>query len=271
VYETYQALLEAVADRMGWSPNRLAVGEDLAYGNMVACPSATWTTKPSPTDPTLPPMTDQERTGIVTECFHTRRYFLRQLFQSLPAVVLILGQSTANAFNAELRGRFVKGAPQPDEPLERLMDREVRLSYGELPGGSTLDARVVFSPHITGDPRHFEQARDRVVSQIAEEAQAGRVVFDQRSGHLRRPPGACVFCPMLEIGPCDYVDDLRPLSPPARLTADSPVTLLQDEKRVQAALLANVLEAAPPVERAWAGTDEPHEPEPDRPAQRPGP
>jgi hypothetical protein len=111
VYETYQALLDAVADRMGWSPHRLTVGEDLAYGNMVACPSATWTTRPSPTDPTLPPMTEQERTGIVTECFHTRRYFLRQLFQSLPAVVLILSQNTANAFNAELRGRFVKGAP----------------------------------------------------------------------------------------------------------------------------------------------------------------
>jgi hypothetical protein len=185
--------------------------------------------------------------------------------------VLILSQSTANAFNAELRGRFVKGAPRPDEPLERLMEREVRLSYGELPDGSTLDARVVFSPHITGDPRHFERARDRVVAQIAEEAQAGRVVFDQGSGHLRRPPGACVFCPMLEIGPCDYVDDLRPLSPPARLTADSPMPLLQDEKRVQAALLAKALETAPPVERAWAGTDEPHQPEPGRPAQRPGP
>jgi hypothetical protein len=71
--------------------------------------------------------------------------------------------------------------------------------------------------------------------------------------------------------PCDYVDDLRPLSPPARLTADSPVTLLQDEKRVQAALLAKAVEAAPPVERAWAGTDEPHGPEPGPPAQRPGP
>jgi hypothetical protein len=98
------------------------------------------------------------------------------------------------------------------------MDREVRFAYGELPDGSTLDARVVFSPHITGDPRRFEQARDRIIDQLAEEAQAGRVVFDLRSGHLGRPPGACVFCPMLEIGPCGYVDDLRPLSPPARLT-----------------------------------------------------
>jgi hypothetical protein len=116
---------------------------------------------------------------------------------------------------------------------------------------------VVFSPHITGDPRRFEQARDRIVDQLAAEARAGRVVFDQRSGHLGRPPGACVFCPMLEIGPCDYVEDLRPLSPPTRLTADSPATLLQDEKRVQEGLLAKVAEAAPPVERAWAGTDEP--------------
>ncbi len=256
MYEAYQALLDALADRMGWAPHQLTVGEDLAYGNMVACPSAKWTTKASPTDPQLPPMTDQERTGIVTECFRTRRYFLRQLFQSLPAVILIFSQTTANAFNAELQGRFVAGAPQPEEPLERLMDREVRIAYGDLPGGSALGARVVFSPHVTGDPKHFAEGRERVVAQLAEEAQAGRLAFNQRSGHLGRPPGACVFCPMLDIGPCDYTDELRPLTAAPLLTADSPGALLQREKQQQAAMLAGVADAAPPVQRAWAATDE---------------
>jgi hypothetical protein len=77
--------------------------------------------------------------------------------------------------------------PQPDEPLERLMDREARFAYGELPDGSTTYGRC---PHRRGSP-------------------------------------------------------------------PTPVALLQDEKRVQAGLLAKVAEAVPPVEWAWAGTDQP--------------
>jgi hypothetical protein len=256
MYRTYQSLLDALAAAMGWAEHRLVLGEDMAYGNMVACPSAKWTTQPSAEDPDLPPMTREEMTGIVTECFRTRKHFLRQLFQSLPAVILVFSQTTANAFNQELRSRFAKGAPEPRESLESLERREVRISYGDLPDGSTLDARVVYSPHITGDPSHFAEARDRVVAQMVEEVRAGRLAYDPTAGHLRRPPGSCVFCPMLEIGPCDYVDQLRPLGVDFRLTAAEPSVSPLEDKRVSAALMAGVVEAAPPVEEAWAGTDE---------------
>ena len=111
MYSTYQGLLDALAAAMGWPSQQLVVGEDLAYANMVACPSAKWTTRASAADPTLPAMTLSERAGIVTECFRERRYFLRQLFQSLPAVILVFSQSTANAFNNELRDRLVVGTP----------------------------------------------------------------------------------------------------------------------------------------------------------------
>jgi hypothetical protein len=256
MYTTYQGLLDALAAAMGWPSQQLVVGEDLAYANMVACPSAKWTTRASPSDPTLPAMTTSERAGIVTECFRERRYFLRQLFQSLPAVILIFSQSTANAFNGELRDRLVVGTPDPNEPLEQLMDREVRLAYGELADGSSLDARVVYSPHITGDPRHFREARDRVVAQLRVEADAGRIRMNPDSGHLSRPVGACVFCPMLQIGPCDYLEELRPLTPPARLTADAAPGLLQQEKQVQAELLAGGVQATGVVEQTWGATDE---------------
>jgi hypothetical protein len=256
MYEAYQALLDTLADRMGWSPHRLTVGEDLAYGNMVGCLSAKWTTKPSPTDPLLPPMTDAERTGIVTECFRTRRYFLRQLFQTLPPAILIFSQTTANAFNAELQGRFVAGAPERDEPLDRLMQREVRIAYGEPPDGPGLQARVVYAPHVTGDPGQFAAARERVLAQLVEEAQAGRLAFNQASGHLGRPPGGCVFSPTFDIGPCDYAGELRPLPAAPRPTAAAPGSPSQAEKRQQAAMLAGVVNAAPPVEDAWSATDE---------------
>jgi hypothetical protein len=262
MYEAYQGLLDSLAQKMGWNDAKLTVGEDLSYGNMVAMPSAKWTTAPDPGDPSLPPMTRTERDGIVSECFRERRYFLRQLFQSLPSVLLIFSQSTANAFIAELGSRFTVGAPTAQEPLEQLMQREIRLLYGEISDGREIDARVIFAPHATGNPRDFAAARARVVEQLAEEASAGRLTYDATSKHLTRPPGACVFCTMLEIGPCDYLDELQPLSAAPRLTADSAVSSLRREKEVQDSFMADVVASAPPVDEAWSASDETGTPNP---------
>ena len=261
MYLAYQDLLDSLAATMGWAEHALVVGEDLAYGNMVACPSAKWTTTPDPTDPTLPPMTEDQKVGVVTECFHTRRYFLRQLFQSLPAVILVFSQNTANAFVGELQSRFVMGHPEPGESLEALMAREIRLHYGDLPDGTSLDARVIFAPHVTGSPAEYAPARARVIAQLAEEATAGNLRLNPDTGHLARPQGACAFCPMLEIGPCDYVAELRPLTEAPQLTADSPASLLREEKVVQARLMAGVAaaterDARERVAQVWAETDD---------------
>jgi hypothetical protein len=260
MYEGYEMLLDRLAQAMGWPATKLAVGEDLVYMNMVASASAKWLLRPDPRDPLMPPMTKEEMAGIVTECFRERRYFLRQLFQSLPRVLLVFSQTTANAFNEELGTRFTRGDPEPREPLTELTKRHVRVHYGDLPDGTELDARVIYSPHITGNPADFAAASKRVVTQLVEEATAGRLALNPATGHLRRAPGACVFCPMLEIGPCDYEDELQPLTTPPRLTADAPVAALQAEKAVQAALLDGVVEAAPPVTEAWAYTDGRDEP-----------
>ena len=67
-----------------------------------------------------------------------------------------------------------------------------------------------------------------------------------------------MFCPMLQIGPCDYLEELRPLTPLARLTADTALGLHQ-ERQVQAGLLAGITETVAPVEQAWGATDEPDE------------
>ncbi len=264
MYDGYQDLLDGLAEKMGWPGGKLAVGEDLTYGNMVASASAKWTTRPAPAnDPDLPPMTEDERVGIVTECFHERKYFLRQLFQSLPAVLMIFSQSTANAFVAEMGSRFIAGDPKPGEDIEELMKRQIRLLYGDLEDGRRLDVRVIFAPHITGNPADFAPARARVIEQMAEEANGGRLTFNETTGHLGRPPGACVFCPMLEVGPCDYEAELQPISSAPALTADSGVGALQEEKNVQVGLRSGILEAAPPVQEGWADTDDADEPVPD--------
>src|SRR4249920_2336412 len=125
---------------------------------MVACPSAKWINKRDPADPEMPPMSTTEQVGIVAECFHIRRYFLRQLFQSLPRVLLIFSQSTTDAFLGEMAGHITTKNAKLGDRIDDLLQREVRLEYGRI-GAQTLTARVIFSPHITGDPRHFATAR----------------------------------------------------------------------------------------------------------------
>lgn len=256
MYEAYQGLLDALAEAMAWKGAELVVGEDLSYGNMVAMPSAKWATAPNPKEPDVPVMSGEEAEGIVSECFRERSYFLRQLFQSLPTVIFIFSRSTAAKFIGQLQDHFSVGTPKEDESIAALMDREVRLSYGTLPDGRELDARVIFAPHPTGDRPAFLKARPQVVAQMVEEARAGRVAYNPDTKHLTRPPGACVFCPMLEIGPCDYLEELQPLSAAPQLTADSPVASLQEERQLQESLMSDLVEAAPPVAPAWGEPDE---------------
>lgn len=257
-YRDYQSLLNDLATTMNWNGAKLAVGEDLAYMNMVACPSAKWTTQPIPADPTLPPMTETERTGIVTECFRERRYFMRQLVQTLPSVILVISQNTANAFLSEMQGRFTLGNPQPGDSVKNLVDQDIRLGYGTLPDGSTLEAKVIFSPHFTGDPLTFQQFRPKVLAQFVNAAQQGFIRLNATTKHLARGRGSCVLCPMLQIGKCDYEGELTPLSLTGGLLATGMANVsLVDEKNTQLDLLAQLESFGQrPVKVAWATTDE---------------
>ena len=166
---------------------------------------------------------------------------------------------------------FTVGDPRPGESLKALMRREIRLRYGELPDGTTLEARAIFAPHATGDPRDFAVARRHVIAQLVDEAKAGRITFNPDTGHLRRPAGTCVFCPMLEIGPCDYVHELQPLSVAPRPRGGEPaIDELQHDKLVQQRLMSEVTVSAPPVRQAWGDTDEVDEPSPGPAALRAG-
>jgi hypothetical protein len=222
MYQNYESLLGDLATAMSWTNHKLALGEDVSYGNMVACPSAKWLNAVDPANPDMPPMTASEQRGIVQECFHKRRYFLRQLFHSLPQILMVFSQNTANAFIGEMTGRFTEGDPQVGERIDDLIQRKIFLKYGTAHDGTVLQARVIFSPHITGDPAHFQAARQRVLNQLIDEAQAGRITYNPQSGHLSRPVGSCSFCTSLAIGPCDYLTEITSLqSPPLRAAAGS--------------------------------------------------
>jgi cytosine/adenosine deaminase-related metal-dependent hydrolase len=260
MYLAYQSLLDGLAHGMGWSDARLSVGEDLSYGNMVACGSPRWITKPDPALPRLPVMSPQQQRGIVQECFVERRYFLRQLFQSLPSVLLVFSAATRDAFIRAMSGHFSEGAPQVGEDLERLLDRRIVLRYGEV-GGRTLRARVLFIPHASGNAAAFAAVRKKAVAALVAEANAGELVL-QPDGHLRRPAGGCTFCDnaLYRIGPCDYEQQLALLAGPLEESAQpgqEPAPDALRERRVQETLLSDFL-AQPGVreESAEAGSEE---------------
>lgn len=211
MYEGYQSLLDGLAERMGWQGHKLAVGEDIAYANMVACGSARWTTRPVDD---MPVMGQARARAIVKECFHDRRYFLKQMLQTLPGVVMVFSQTTADAFISAMDGKFTKGNPQPQEPLAELIKREIRLEFGRAPDGTTLDARVIFSPHVSARPDDFAAQRDVLVTHLADEVTAGRLRLNPTTGHLARKRGGCLFCEnaLYNIGPCDYRAELQPLA-----------------------------------------------------------
>nr|WP_180204876.1 amidohydrolase family protein [Pseudomonas sp. SbOxS1]NYU04876.1 amidohydrolase family protein [Pseudomonas sp. SbOxS1] len=250
MYLAYQSLLDGLADAEGWPAGKLVVGEDLSYANMVACPSARWTSRPNPQAPDLPLMGAKREQGIVSECFYERTHFLRQLLQSLPAVILVFSATTARPFITALKTHFSpQGAPSPDEDLDQLAQREIRLQYGHLADGTLLDARVLFMPHASANPAQFKVALPKTIEQLRQEVAAGRIRFRPQTGRLERPRGGCVFCTneLYRIGPCDYRAELRPLEVGAVGPLDAAAAVPPDpltERTTQERLLADFM--APP-------------------------
>ena len=227
---------------------------------MVACPSAKWLTSHDSSNPAMPPMTHDEQRGIVTECFHNKRYFLRQLFQSMPAVLMVFSQSTADVFIAEMAGNFTKGDPKIGDKIGDLLNREVRLRYNPGATGSAIEARVIFSPHITGTPALFAANRKKVLAQLVAEAQVGGLNLNPATGHLARPFGNCTLCPTMAIGPCDYAAELKPVGQLVSAVAEADAAPSQSEKAQNMAMLESFLahgrqrtQASPQVASADAG------------------
>jgi hypothetical protein len=248
MYQAYQGLLDGLAARQGWAAHKLTVGEDLSYGNMVACPSAKWLTEVDPADQGMPVMSGPVVEGIVHECFQQRRYFLRQLFQSLPAVLLVFSGTTRDAFIRAMEHSFIEGDPKVGEAIPDLLARKIVVRYGKTSDGRELTARVIFTPHATGDPQAFAAQRQKVIDILAEEASAGRITLNPNTGHLGRPPGGCVFCKnaLYQIGPCEYEQELVPLAPG---TVVPPPASTAQAASAQEAILSERAEQARLLER----------------------
>lgn len=243
MYLQYQRLLDGLAEAQGWQDHALAVGEDLAYANMVACGGSRWTVRATDDMPVMGPVRERR---IIDECFNKRAHFPRQLLQSLPAVVIVFSDTTGDAFITRLARHFTKGKPIVGEGWASLLDREIRLELGRTDEGAVLDTRVIFSPHASARQDDFDEARAKIVAHLSEEVDRGALALNPASGHLARRIGGCQFCTntLYSIGKCDYADELRPLAAGVDpLASEDSAGAAQAERQAQLGLLARFMSA----------------------------
>lgn len=170
--------------------SEFCLGEDVSYYNFVACHSPRWDMDPETED------------GIIGECYHKRQFFLKQLAQSMPKVIIIFGKPVMEAFVANF---YEEGKrPDPKETYETILSKNnfvMRI-------GKEEKARVIFSPHPTGARPWYVRldALTKIVDALYEEYTAGHLIYDEEIKHFKRTKGACKFCnnDIYFIGKCRY-------------------------------------------------------------------
>lgn len=191
MYQEYVDILESFADAVGLSDAGLELGEDVSYYNFVACHSPGWDAD------------SETEAGIVEECFHDRKHFLRQFVQSRPRVVVVFAKAVMARFVDYFADAFEGDPPDPGTTYRDLLARnDFRMRLDGDP------VRVVFAPHPTGAAPWYVrlQGKRRIVDALAEEYERGNLRYDPELGHLVRPEGDCEFCDndQFLIEPCRY-------------------------------------------------------------------
>lgn len=149
-------------------------------------------------------MPSAEEEGIIQECFRHRQYFLRQLRQSGPNVVIIFGKPIMRQFTAFFRDHFEPAnPPDPDAPYTTIMannDYVMNLENQRI--------RVIFSSHPTGNRAYYQQigARGKIVAALKDEYDQGRLTYNAAINHFDRTQGPCEYCNngLFYIGHCPY-------------------------------------------------------------------
>lgn len=203
MYKEYEKILNTFASRVGVTDSKLCLGEDVSYYNFVACHSPRWN------------MDTETEEGIIQECYHSRRFFLKQLIQSMPRVIMIFGKSVMRSFVKNFYNTFEEdNIPDTDETYSVILSKN---NYVMRISGERV--RVIFSPHPTGARPWYIRldAMAKIVDALSEEYQRGSLIYDEDIRHFKRTGGSCKFCDndTFFIGRCNYTgffekEDTRP-------------------------------------------------------------
>jgi len=191
MYKEYDKILKTFAQGVGITDSNLALAEDVSYYNFVACHSPRWD------------MDTETEVGITDECFKKRGFFLRQLEQSSPKVVILFGEPIMESFVENFGDKFEGEAPKPSDTYGKTLENNnylMNLNENRM--------RVIFSPHPTGARYWYSyyDALNKIVDVLSDEYNNGYIAYDENLKHLKRSEGDCKFCKndIFFIGECKY-------------------------------------------------------------------
>jgi len=147
--------------QQGHAGAQLHVGEDVGQLDMVACASPHWG------KPWLGG-TSQSVNAVIKNCVQKNAWAMKQLLQSRPALLYLVGQSSWSMFRQSF-GKLVEGpealptVPEdgPYTLLRLTTQKEFRIQISTEIGAAkyTLSTRLVITPHFSYDYNFYPQFR----------------------------------------------------------------------------------------------------------------
>jgi hypothetical protein len=157
VLQTFETFLK----KQGHADATLRVGEDVGQVDMIACATPHWG----------PPWLGgnvQSVNTIISNCVHKNAWAMKQLVQTKPAVIFLVGQSSWNMFRQCFGHLLVMKTPLPEFPedgaytlLRMTTQQECRLKFSTKIDGHVyeLSTRIIITPHFSYDENFIPQFR----------------------------------------------------------------------------------------------------------------
>jgi len=157
VLDSFTAFLRA----KGHGAAALRVGEDVGQLDMVACASPHW-------GPQWLGGVSQSVNTIIANCVHRNAWAMKQLVQTRPAVLFLVGQASWSMFQHSFAHLVQADPPLPAVPedgpytlLRHTTQHDCRLRISVKAGGEDyeLSTRLVVTPHFSYDVNFLPQFR----------------------------------------------------------------------------------------------------------------
>ena len=188
---------ETFLKQQGHADADLRVGEDVGQIDMIACATPHW-------GPPWLGGSSQSVNTIISNCVHKNAWAMKQLVQTKPAILFLVGQSSWNMFRQSFGELIVAKTPLPKFPedgpytlLRMTTQQECLLGFSTTIAGRTysLSTRIVITPHFSYNENFMPQFRMSPQSYAAFEKQHPAVAqFLQTDPRLifQKPAGGFV-------------------------------------------------------------------------------
>jgi hypothetical protein len=152
---------ETFLKRQGHADANLRVGEDVGQVDMIACATPHW-------GPQWLGGNTQRVNTIISNCVHKNAWAMKQLVQTQPAILFLVGQSSWNMFRQAFGDLVVTKTPLSKFPedgpytlLRMTTQQECRLHFSKTIDGHgyELSTRIIITPHFSYKENFIPQFR----------------------------------------------------------------------------------------------------------------